>query len=149
MMSDRFLGIACILIGAAMAWAAQGYAAAISYEPVGPRAFPLLLSVLMMAMGIWLAIRPSSNGFGLSATQLKPIVWVVLAVGAYAALFEWLGFTLATTVMAVPVGIAFGGAWKQALMGGLGLGLVLFVIFDKVLDVVLPSGMLAIVLGGR
>jgi putative tricarboxylic transport membrane protein len=148
-MSDRFLGVACFLIGAAMALAAQGYAAAISYEPVGPRAFPLLLSGLMMAMGAWLAVRPSAHSFGLSRDHLKPIAWVVLAVVVYAALFELLGFTLATTCMAVPVGMAFGGHWKPSLMGGIGLGLVLFVLFDKVLDVVLPSGLLAIVLGGR
>ena len=40
-MSDRILGAACVAVGAAMAWAAKDYAAPISYEPVGPRAFPL------------------------------------------------------------------------------------------------------------
>jgi putative tricarboxylic transport membrane protein len=51
--------------------------------------------------------------------------------------------------MAVPVGMAFGGSWKQSLAGGAGLGLVLFVLFDKLLDVVLPTGLLAVLLGGR
>ena len=43
-MSDRILGAACLVVAAGMAWAAQDYAAPISYEPVGPRAFPLLLA---------------------------------------------------------------------------------------------------------
>ena len=43
-MSDRILGAVCVVAAAGMAWAAQDYAAAISYEPVGPRAFPLLLA---------------------------------------------------------------------------------------------------------
>ena len=51
-MSDRILGAVCVVAGAGMAWAAQDYAAAISYEPVGPRAFPLLLSVLMAIGGL-------------------------------------------------------------------------------------------------
>ena len=51
--------------------------------------------------------------------------------------------------MAVPVGMAFGGSWKQALAGGLGLGLLLFLGFDKLLDVVLPTGLLSFILGGR
>jgi putative tricarboxylic transport membrane protein len=51
--------------------------------------------------------------------------------------------------MAVPVGIAFGGSWRQSLAGGAGLGLALYVLFDKLLDVVLPTGLLSIVLGGR
>ena len=41
--------------------------------------------------------------------------------------------------MAVPVGMAFGGTWKQSLVGGVGLGLGLFLLFDKLLDVVLAD----------
>jgi putative tricarboxylic transport membrane protein len=41
--------------------------------------------------------------------------------------------------MAVPVGMAFGGTWRQSLAGGVGLGLGLWVLFDVVLDVVLPT----------
>jgi putative tricarboxylic transport membrane protein len=60
-----------------------------------------------------------------------------------------LGFTVATALMAVPVGMVFGGSWKQSLAGGAGLGMVLYLLFDKLLDVVLPSGVLSILLGGR
>ena len=70
------------------------------------------------------------------------------AVLAYAMLFQWLGFALATALMALPVGMAFGGSWKQSLAGGTGLGLVLYLLFDKLLDVVLPTGPLAALLGG-
>ncbi len=71
------------------------------------------------------------------------------AIVVYALLFEKLGFPLATALMAVPVGMAFGGDWKQSLAGGVGLGLGLFLLFDKLLDVVLPTGLLSFVLGGR
>lgn len=148
-MSDRLLGGVCVVVAAGMAWAAQGYAAAISYEPVGPRAFPLLLASLMVVGGLWLVIRPQGGTGRISLTRVKSIGLASLAVLAYALLFEWLGFTLATAAMAVPVGMAFGGSWKQSLAGGAGLGLVLFFMFDKLLDVVLPSGLLSFVLGGR
>ncbi len=148
-MSDRLLGGVCVVVAAGMAWAAQGYAAAISYEPVGPRAFPLLLASLMAVGGLWLVIRPQGGTGRISMTRVKSIGLASLAVLAYALLFEWLGFTLATAAMAVPVGMAFGGSWKQSLAGGAGLGLVLFFMFDKLLDVVLPSGLLSFVLGGR
>ena len=46
----------------AMAWAARDYAAAISYEPVGPRAFPLLLAALLAIGGSWLVLRPTLRG---------------------------------------------------------------------------------------
>jgi len=79
----------------------------------------------------------------------KPTAVCAAAVLVYALLFQWLGFPLATALMAVPVGTAFGGSWKQALTGGAVLGLALYLLFDKVLDVVLPAGPLALLLGGN
>ena len=148
-MSDRMLGAVCLVAGAAMAWGAHDYAAPISYEPVGPRAFPLVLSALMALGGGWLIVRPGPHGFGLARTDVKPIGLTMLAVVVYTALFETLGFPLATAVMALPVGMAFGGGWKQSLAGGVALGLALYLLFDKLLDVVLPTGLLSLVLGGR
>lgn len=148
-MSDRILGAVCVVAGAGMAWAAQDYAAPISYEPVGPRAFPLLLAGLMALAGAWLVVRPGPRGFGLEARHFRSIGLAVVAVFAYAALFETLGFPVATALMSLPVGMAFGGSWKQALAGGVVAGLVFFLLFDKLLDVVLPTGLLAFVLGGR
>ena len=148
-MSDRILGAACIAVGAAMAWAARDYAAPISYEPVGPRAFPMLLAVLLAIGGAWLLVRPGANDRWLHTVPLRPLAGVIVAVFVYVLLFQWLGFTLATIVMAVPVGMAFGGSLLQSLGGGLGLGLVGFFLFDKALDVVLPTGVLSFLLGGR
>lgn len=148
-MSDRILGAACVVVGAGMAWAARDYVAPISYEPVGPRAFPMLLAILLIACGLWLVVRPGKDDRWLAKVPLPPLLFAVAAVFAYAFLFQWLGFTLATVVMAVPVGMAFGGNWIKSLAGGVGLGLLLFLGFDKLLDVVLPSGLLAFVLGGR
>ena len=51
--------------------------------------------------------------------------------------------------MSVPVGMAFGGSLRNCLIGGVGLGIGLFFLFDRVLDVILPTGLLAFVLGGR
>jgi putative tricarboxylic transport membrane protein len=149
-MSDRTLGAVCVVAAAGMAWAARDYAAAISYEPVGPRAFPLLLAALLASGGLWLLLRPSM--LGLAAYRGVPLTSTVVCAAAvlvYALLFELLGFPLATTLMALPIGIAFRGNWKQSLAGGAGLGLALYFLFDKLLDVVLPTGLLGFLLGGR
>lgn len=162
-MSDRILGAVCVVAGVGMAWAAHGYAAEISYEPVGPRAFPLLLSAFMVACGAWLVLRPgpapahqsgagAPAGSGANAPRwqhLKPLALALAAIAVYVALFRWLGFPLATALMALPVGMAFGGTWRQSLAGGAGMGVVLFLMFDKLLDVVLPTGLLSFILGGR
>ena len=147
-MSDRVLGAVCVVASAAMAWAAQDYAAAISYEPVGPRAFPLLLASGLGLSGLWLVLKPSAGAEAFRGVPWGPTALCAAAVLVYALLFQWLGFPLATALMAVPVGMAFGGSWKQALAGGTALGLVLYLLFDKALDVVLPAGPLATLLGG-
>ncbi|MDI1244784.1 MAG: tripartite tricarboxylate transporter TctB family protein [Rhodoferax sp.] len=148
-MSDRILGAVCIVVGAGMAWAARGYVAPISYEPVGPSSFPMLMAGLMAATGAWLVVRPGPHKFDLPRSQLLPFGLSVAAVFIYAGLFQLLGFTLATAVMALPVGIAFGGGWKKSLVAGVVMGLLLFLLFDTLLDVVLPTGLLSFVLGGR
>ncbi|MBE7419499.1 MAG: tripartite tricarboxylate transporter TctB family protein [Ideonella sp.] len=149
-MSDRILGAACVAASAAMAWAARDYAAAISYEPVGPRAFPLLLAALLAVGGLWLVAKPALRGAAAYRhVPLRATALAAAAVVAYALLFETLGFTLATALMAVPLGLVFGGTLRATLAGGVALGVVLYFLFDKALDVVLPTGVLAFLLGGR
>ncbi len=160
-MADRILGLLCLALAAAMAWAAHGYAAEISYEPVGPRAFPTLLAAVLALAGLWLALRPTwaaapapvpVPGAAQDATHGGvglPLALTVGAMLAYALLFQWLGFVLATALMTVPVGRCFGGRPLPLLATGLGLGLGLFFLFDKVFDVILPTGVLSFVLGGR
>jgi putative tricarboxylic transport membrane protein len=148
-MSDRILGAVCVVVAAGMAYAAQAYAPAISYEPVGPRAFPRLLAGLMAVGGAWLVLKPTLVDNPFRGGAAKMIGLSVLTVFIYAMLFQLLGFPLVTTLMAVPVGLAFGGNWKQSLIGGAGLGLGMFLLFDKLLDVILPTGLLSFILGGR
>lgn len=132
-----------------MSVAAWQYQAPIAYEPVGPRAFPLLLAGVMAVAGAWLVARPTVRRLAFTLPQLRLLAISTAAILAYAALFQVLGFALATTLMSVPVGIAFGGRWKQCLAAGAALGLGLYLLFDKVLDVVLPTGLLSWLLGGR
>ena len=116
MTSDRVLGILAVLMGAGMAAMSWGYVAQVEYEPVGPRAFPLLLAGLIALCGLFVVL--------------------------YAVLFQLLGFVIATALMSIPVGRIFGGTMKQSVLTGIGMGLVLFVVFDTLLDVVLPAGIL-------
>ncbi|WP_137919342.1 tripartite tricarboxylate transporter TctB family protein [Hydrogenophaga sp. 2FB] len=147
-MSDRALGAACVVASVAMAAVARNYTAAFSYEPLGPRAFPLLLAVGLGLSGLWLVLRPTLGAQTFNGVPWMPTLWCAGAIMAYAALFQAVGFVLATALMTVPVGMAFGGTWRKTLAGGAALGLVLFLLFDKVLDVVLPVGPLAAWLGG-
>ena len=146
-MSDRILGAACVAVAACMAWSAQGYAASFSYEPVGPRAFPLLLAALLAAGGLWLVLKPAP-GQPYAGLPTRALLVCAGAILLYALAFEAIGFPLATALMALPVGMAFGGRPLKCLGAGAVLGLGAFFLFDRLLDVVLPAGWLAPLLQG-
>ena len=63
---------------------------------------------------------------------------------AYAVLFQWLGFVIATALMTLPVGRVFGGTWRQCAVAGVALGVSFFLLFDRVFDVILPAGLLSV-----
>jgi putative tricarboxylic transport membrane protein len=74
------------------------------------------------------------------------IALLVALVAGYALLFQWLGFVIATALMVIAVGRLFGGTWRNCVIGGVSMGVLFFLLFDKVLDVVLPLGILGGVL---
>lgn len=143
MNSDRLLGLVAIAAAGAMCLAAWGYAAPVEYEPVGPRTFPLVLALLMALAGAWLAVRPAHHVDLLGSPRAGMVAFCAGAIVVYAIVFQLFGFVVATALMALPVGRIFGGTWRQCALTGGAMGLVLFVLFDKLLDVVLPKGVLA------
>jgi putative tricarboxylic transport membrane protein len=146
-MADRILGLLGLILAAGMAWLARGYEAPISYEPVGPAAFPLLMAALMASLSLWLVVRPAHHA-GTEASEpfltdaSMKVLTLVAVMLAYAVLFQALGFIVSTALMTVPVGRVFGGSWRQSVLAGLGLGVSFFLIFDRVFDVILPAGVL-------
>ncbi|MBI1905546.1 MAG: tripartite tricarboxylate transporter TctB family protein [Rhodocyclales bacterium] len=140
-MSERIFGVGLLLLASGGLWFGWDLHAPVEYEPVGPRAFPLLVYALLGLCSLALVFARG-----------KPVRWapppVLLRVGGlfaivalYAFLFDKLGFILATGLMVVPVSRCFGGTWKQAVFSGAGLAVGLFILFDRLLDVALPAGL--------
>ena len=141
-MNDRILGICALVFAALMVFLGWDIEAPFSYEPVGPRAFPLLIAGIIALCGLWLTFK------GGHQTEPNPpgasfrIALMVVICAAYAYFFQMLGFIIATTLMVILVGRLFGGTWLKLLIGGVVMSSLLFVLFDRVLDVVLPLGVL-------
>lgn len=141
-MSERIFGGVLLLLSIAGIWIGWDYVPPISYEPVGPRAFPLLVLFLLglCAVALMLDKKKSETAWA-PAPVLKHIGLLFLIVLAYALLFDKLGFIVATALMTIPVARFFGGTWKQCVVGGIGLGVGMFFFFDRLLDVALPTGL--------
>jgi len=141
-LNDRLLGTAALLLAVFLTWHGYDLEAPFAYEPVGPKAFPLLLAAVIGLCGLRLVVK---GGHAVAANPAGANLRIAVMVGliaGYALLFQWLGFVLATTAMATLVGRLFGGTWGRCVIGGVALGVTGFVLFDKVMDVVLPVGLL-------
>ena len=144
-MVDRLFAGVWLLLTLGFAAVARTYEAQYSYEPIGPRAFPLLLAAISAACSLWLLLRPKRIAETLAPLPdggLARAVLLMAGLFAYAFLFEVIGFPLATVLVTVAIGRLFGGSWRQVALAGLALGVSLFLLFDKALDVTLPLGSL-------
>ena len=61
---------------------------------------------------------------------------------AYGLLFESLGFVVSTTLMGFGLGMLFNGRLLPSLASGLLMGALLYGLFDYLLNVPLPLGLL-------
>jgi putative tricarboxylic transport membrane protein len=141
-LNDRVLGVFALLFAGLLAWHGWGLEAPFSYEPVGPRAFPLLLAGVIALCGLSLLVRGRERADPNPPGANIRIAWMVALVAGYALIFASLGFIIATALMALFVGRLFGGRWHHCLIGGTGLAVGFYLLFDKVFDVVLPTGLL-------
>lgn len=117
--------------------------APIQYDPLGPESWPRILgSLALVALAIRL-VRPSGVKPELvRATGVRILVTIALLFG-YAALFEPLGFVLATLGFCTGLGLLLGATLQQGLMFGAATGLIGYFGATDLLDLNLPAGLLA------
>lgn len=142
-MSDRLFAILWLAVMAGMAWIGWKIEAPFSYEPIGPKAYPLLLCGLMAACAVWLAFKPDAEADWPVGRPLQVKVASLLGiVFAWALLFQPLGFIASTILASAAIGRLFDAPWGKNAAAALVSGVGLYLFFDRLLDVVLPLGRL-------
>ncbi|KAF0863396.1 tripartite tricarboxylate transporter TctB family protein [Pseudomonas sp. LD120] len=147
MLVQRIFAAVLLLACAGLALMAWPYQAAFSYEPVGPRAFPLLMLGLMAIALLYLLFRPtpiqhSEDEPPLDRATLTKIGVCVALLLLFAGTFEPLGFIVASILAGVPMARLYGGRWLLSLLIISLLSIGLYWLFDRVMDVPLPLGLL-------
>jgi putative tricarboxylic transport membrane protein len=141
-LSDRLFAGAWMGVCAFVAWRMWHLAVPFAYEPVGPKAFPILLAALMAVCCALLLIKPDREIRWPGPALLGKGVLLIVVLLAYAAAFDVLGFAGATILMVVAVSRLFGASWQTGLVSGLAIGVAGYFLFDHLLDVSLPLGRL-------
>ena len=147
MLLQRIFASVLLLVCVGLALMAWPYQAAFSYEPVGPRAFPLwMLGRLGLGL-IYMIVRPtpvvhSEEDPQLDRDTLLKIAVCVVLLLIFAGTFEPLGFILSSILIGIPMARLYGGRWMPSVVIISVMSVGLYLLFDKAMDVPLPLGLL-------
>ena len=140
-MSDRLTGLVLLALAVVYGLTAGGYQAMIG-DPLGPAVFPTALAITLGLLSLYLIVRPDLEpAWPLGRALLKQVLTLVAFV-AYAYLLEPLGFLVSTLLAVVVLGWLLGARLWQAGAAGVAIAIVLFVLFDTLLGLPLPAGVL-------
>ena len=140
-MSDRLAGLVLLALAVAYGVTASGYQAMIG-DPLGPAVFPVVLAIPLGLLSLYLVVRPGPEADWPRGRALLKQVLALVAFVAYAYLLEPLGFLVSTFLAVVALGCLLGARLRQAAVAGAGIAVVLFVLFDSLLGLPLPAGVL-------
>ncbi|MDB6454174.1 tripartite tricarboxylate transporter TctB family protein [Falsirhodobacter sp. 20TX0035] len=142
MSNNRTLGAVALLMAAILAIFGWGLVAPFAYEPVGPRAFPMITALVIGICGAILLVQGGGEAEPVNRKTLIGLIMLCLTLLIYAVLFERLGYVLSTLGMSTVVALIFGAKPHQAILSAVVLSVGSYLLFDHGLDVVLPTGLL-------
>jgi putative tricarboxylic transport membrane protein len=160
---DRWAGVFSVGLAIAALAEATTFRVRFLTDPVGPRGFPVLAAVLLLAAGIPLvldrarevgAVDDAVESEGLPEVEEpggpRVLRWgglphsAVLATAllAYAVLLPWLGFLLATVLALWATALLFEGGPVRGMVASAVVSVGLWLVFEWALGIYLPVGML-------
>ncbi|MGI8877044.1 MAG: tripartite tricarboxylate transporter TctB family protein [Candidatus Limnocylindria bacterium] len=116
----------------------------VQFGVVGPAVLPSVFGILVVLSGLWLtAVSLRADPPVIEALDARPLTLAVIAVALYFAAFVPLGFIVSS------VAFFFGLSWilgSRAVLrdavASVGFVLALYVLFERLLTVDLPGGVL-------
>lgn len=147
-LNDRVFGLLMLALAVAYGWGAQQFSEPFGGgEAVGPRTFPTILAVVLAACSLYLIVRPDpGNPWPKGRTALEMLIAVAVLI-AYTLILEPVGFIVATMLAIGTLCWRMGAPPLRAYLSGLIGGIVVFALFNYLLELPLPWGVLAFVEG--
>ena len=139
-MSDRIFASICIALAALMAWGATIIEESFIQDPLGPKAFPLVIAVVLAACGVAMFLRPDEDPVWPHRRKQIQLLWTIGAMILYVQFLPVVGFLIATAIGAGFLSWQLGASIKQACWGGLGISVGIYVVFKLLLGLSLARG---------
>jgi putative tricarboxylic transport membrane protein len=148
------LSIGVLVLGVVVAAVTATLPSEGGYARIGPNVIPAGVAAGIIVLGLWLAYEAFTGGWRKRTEQEEvfergAFLWVSGALFAHMALIGWAGFVVAGTALFALIARGFGSRrWARNVAIGFVLSLAIFFFFVKLLNVNLPAGWLASLLGG-
>jgi putative tricarboxylic transport membrane protein len=148
------LSIGVVALGVAVAAVTASLPSEGGYARIGPDVIPAGVAAGLILLGLWLSYEALAGGWRkpgeapAAAFHASPFLWVSAGLFVHMVLIGWAGFVVAGTALFVCVARGFGSrrvVRDFVIAAALSVGIFLF--FVKMLNVSLPGGWLAPLLG--
>ncbi len=145
MISDRIFGLIVLMVSLAYIIAATKIQTSFLSDPVGSKAFPMIIGAVAAICGLFLMIKPDPEPNWPVSRTLMALLMAIIVLVAYAYALRPLGFLIPTAVAAAILSYQISPRIKAATFAGLGLSIGLFVLFKYALGLGLvpfPKGLI-------
>lgn len=129
MASDRIFGLVVFFVALAYIAGATQIQTSFLSDPVGPKAFPILIGVVAVISALVLMVRPDPDPDWPAMRTFGALSVAVIVLVSYALLLKPLGFILPTAFAAAVLSYQISPNVRPALMSGAGLSIGLFILF--------------------
>lgn len=142
--ADRILGIALLGLAAFIAARVMQLEVPISYDPLGPKAFPVALSALLALLSLHLIMRPQPSAEWPRGVLLLKMLAVLGSLWVCAMLFTRIGYLPSVAFVILALSRLYGAAWGKAIIGSVLMTIGSYFLFSTAMEIPLPpNGWLA------
>ena len=144
-MSDRLTGLFIILVALAFFAGATQLEAPFFADPLGPKAFPMMIASVALIAGMVMVLRPDEPPEWPELATIARLILATIILVFYAYSLKPLGFLLSTAAAAAALSYQINPNAMRSILTGLALSIGLFFIFKFALGLSLfafPRGLI-------
>jgi len=139
MISDRIFGLVVLMAALAFIASATQVQTSFMSDPVGPKAFPMIVGAIAGLCGLIMMIRPDPDPEWPKGRTFFALLIAVLVLIGYAYALKPLGFLIPTAIAAAILSYQISPRIVPAVLSGLGLSVGLFLLFKFALGLGLEA----------
>lgn len=139
-MIDRVFSLILLCFSLCYAYLALQFETTFQYEPLGPKAWPLLLAALLVLCAVILFIRPAQHFISYTPKYLLEAFILCGVLLSYATMLETLGFIMTTIFVCLALSLLLRASFLPALFFSLIMGVGGYYLFADIMQLNAPIG---------